>query len=90
MWLCEQGALHGALAGQVQGCVRASQTCPALRKASSTWPLASLPAEFVDEEESGDEKELADEGRSGRCVRLPLRRLAAGVHHPCPFADDAL
>ncbi|GGT72179.1 hypothetical protein GCM10010207_82770 [Streptomyces atratus] len=47
--------------------------------------VRGLPAEFVDHEEPYDEKKLADEGRSGRTVRLLICGLATGVHHPVPL-----
>ncbi|GGV74417.1 hypothetical protein GCM10015535_03180 [Streptomyces gelaticus] len=47
--------------------------------------VRDLAAELVDHEESDDQKQFADEGRSGRTVRLPICRLATGVHHPVPL-----
>ncbi|KPC86498.1 hypothetical protein ADL27_45295 [Streptomyces sp. NRRL F-6602] len=35
--------------------------------------VRQLPPQFVEEEESGDEQQFADEGRSGSGVRLPCR-----------------
>ena len=67
---CEQHVLDGALAGQVQGAFGVPDVV-GVAEGLTGVAVGELPAEFVDEEESDDEEQLADEGRSGRCVRLP-------------------
>ena len=80
----QQRALYGALARQVHGPFEVpDMSGVAVRLLDVT--ARGLAAELVDREESYDEKELADEGRSGRSVRLPICGLAAGVHHPVPL-----
>ncbi|CAM5694445.1 hypothetical protein SALBM135S_10167 [Streptomyces alboniger] len=68
----QQEVLHGALAGQAQGPLGVPHVVRVAEGLAGV-SVGELPAELVDEEESYDEEELADEGRSGRCVRLPDR-----------------
>ncbi len=80
----QQGALDHTLTRQVQGAFEV----PDVSRVTEGFldvAVRGLPAEFVHEEESRDQKELAEEGRPGEAVRVPVRGPVAGVHHPVPL-----
>ncbi len=79
----QQDGLHEALAGQVDGAFRVPHLVRVAEGLAGV-PVGELPAEFVDEEESRDEEEFADErGPPGGGPRL--RRLGTGIHPPAPL-----
>lgn len=79
----QQQPLDRALAGKVQGAFEVPYV-PRVAERLLDMTVGGLAAELVGQEESGHEKELADEGRSGTYVRLLVRGLGAGVRHPVP------
>ncbi len=80
----EQQRLHNTLAGQVHGAFEVPDA-PGVVVRLVDVTVGRLAAELVDHEESYDEKKLADEGWSGRTVRLPIGGPATGEHHPVPL-----
>lgn len=80
----QQETLDGSLVREVEDAFEVPDV-PGVAERLLDVSVRGQPAEFVHEEESRDQEELADEGRPDRDVRLRVHGPAAGVYHPMPL-----